>query len=360
MKLKLLCLAIWPVVSVAMLGAVDLPPYEPYAHPARVSKHFQAQTQPRRSMVISSEIGGKISQILVDRGDVIDRPMVFQMDDIRAKLQLAQLEQQKKEAEIQLKRLGVQQQKIENEKNYQGRELKRSEQLQQTGGASAQELQAIQHLSQQAEIQTQEQQEGLEAQKLAIANLEISIQSQSDLIQRHHGFAPHHWVVTERYKEPGEIVSAGEPILKCIEVDSLLLDLALDESEIQAISSAKATWLNSGVACPLKLFYCSPEVLPESRKRKVQWLIAAAKVADCGLEVSLELSWKSPSAGLIIPLNYVEESFSQTWLTNSKGEKIPIKPLQKTSEGWVVPANAFKAGETIFPPPSGHLDRTTP
>ena len=350
MKPRFVLLALWPLTHFGLWGASNS--YEPFAHPAQVSKIFQAQTQARRTMVLSSEVGGKMAQIFVDRGDVITRPLAFQVDDTRAKLQLAQLEQQKKEATVQLKRLSLEQQKLESEKAYQTREQQRSEQLQQTGGASAQDLAVFQHRRQQADWQVQEQQQLQEAQKLALANLDLAIQSQVDWLERHKGLAPLHWVVTERYKEQGEIVSIGEPLLKCVDTQSLLLELALDEDEILAIPSAKAQWLKTGKNCPIKLLYCSPEILPSSRKRKVQWLIEPATMAQCGIEVSLQLSWDSPSAGLFIPQAYVEESFSQVWIKNAKGLKIPLKTLQRTAEGWLVPTDSFKAGEFILAPPS--------
>jgi hypothetical protein len=315
--------------------------YRPCEHPAKITKNIQVIAQPRRSMVVSSEIAGRVESIAVDLGAVVGDNAVFQVDDRRAKIRYQQLQQQKKEAEHQLAKLQLNLKKVNTEVVYQQKEQTRSLALKQSGGSSQQELDALAHGLEQLEIQGEELEIALKTQALAIDSLDLDILNQQDHLERHQGRAPKNWKVVQRYKEPGEMVQMGEPILKCVDTQTLLVELFLDEVECEALPSIRAHWLNSQKPCSLKLFYLAPEVNLETRKRKTLLLMENPQPQDCGRELLVGLAWTDSAQGWMIPLNYVVENFGQMWVMNSDNKLLPLKNIHKTQEGWVAPPEAF-------------------
>ncbi|MEO1038081.1 MAG: efflux RND transporter periplasmic adaptor subunit [Pseudomonadota bacterium] len=185
----------------------------------------------RRQATVSAEITGRISEVLIEEGFVVEAgEVVARLDDERARLDLRLLQAQLASAQRRLD--STQAQLVEAEAR-----LGRTTQLVEREFASAAALDTA-----------RAQLDSLSAQLLAgradVAAIRVRIESQEDFIDRHIVRAPFGGVVIAKNAQVGEILSPASAgggftrtgVATVVDMQSLELEVDVNENQIQRVT----------------------------------------------------------------------------------------------------------------------------
>lgn len=189
----------------------------------------------RRQATVSAEITGRIREVLIEEGAVVEAGEVLaRLDDERARLDLDLLIAQANSADARIRSLIAQRDEADTQ-------LTRTQRLIETGFASEASLTAIQ--SQRDSLNAQ-----LRAARADAAAAAARVASQEDFIDRHVVRAPFSGVVIAKNAQVGEIlspVSAGggftrTGIATLVDMESLELEVDVNEGQIQRVSAGQS------------------------------------------------------------------------------------------------------------------------
>ena len=189
----------------------------------------------RRQATVSAEITGRIREVLIEEGAVVDAGDVLaRLDDERARLDLDLLNAQANSASARIRSLVAQRDEADAQ-------LTRTRRLIETGFASEASLTSIQ--SQRDSLNAQ-----LRAARADAAAAAARVASQEDFIDRHVVRAPFAGVVIAKNAQVGEIlspVSAGggftrTGIATLVDMGSLELEVDVNEGQIQRVSAGQS------------------------------------------------------------------------------------------------------------------------
>ncbi len=188
----------------------------------------------RRRATVSAEITGRIRDVLIEEGAVVESGEVLAyLDDERARIDLMLFEAQAIAADQRARSVSAQ---LSEARTL----LERTRQLIKTGFASQARL-----TSEQAQV------DSLQAQLLAaradLSAVQARVASQRDYVDRHMVRAPFAGVVVAKNAQVGEIlspVSAGggftrTGIATLVDMESLELEVDVNENQIQRVSAGQ-------------------------------------------------------------------------------------------------------------------------
>jgi hypothetical protein len=277
----------------------------------------------------------------VDLGDNIQERQELKIDPTQTLLSIQQLEQELSVAKSQHQVSQILGKKLEQHLHFLTKELTRSKTLLQQNGMSQQSVDAQQQEIEQLKIEVEQQkvQQNIHEQQTQL--IEVRISQQKDWLKRHTMTLPIGWTVLERHKEIGEIIQIGESILSLVDCRSQLVDLYLDPSEWTKLKGMELTfkYRHYSVQPKASLFHLSP-VATKSRKQKVTFWIQNSPAESSGTEISLTLK-QIDHEHVIIPKKYSNEAYGQVLVQLENGNTIPIFPVRKTPQGWVVPTSSL-------------------
>jgi len=141
--------------------------------------------------------------------------------------------------------------------------------------------------------------------------------------------APPGWLVIERFVEPGEWLSTGNPVAKIGDFSRLVVPFALAMAEYRALLDAsKDLHLHLpdiGVTVPAQVGRISPGFDAESRKIKVEIQIdGGMERLRGGVRAELSLIVPSRSDVVLVPENAVQERYEEFWLQRADGEEVRV------------------------------------
>lgn len=237
-----------------MRGEADAPPRETPVQPASAPAETpapQSQTPApaprasglvasgyvvaRRQATVSAEITGRISEVLVEEGTVVEAgEVVARLDDERAQIQLRLLSAQRDSALARTRSLMAQQAESE-------RVLERARTLEERGIGSVASV-----TSAQAQFDSLSAQ--INAARADYQAAAAQFASQEDLIDRHVVRAPFAGIVVAKNAQVGEILSPASAgggftrtgVATLVDMDSLELEVDVNEGQIGRVSTGQS------------------------------------------------------------------------------------------------------------------------
>jgi RND family efflux transporter MFP subunit len=185
----------------------------------------------RRQATISAEITGRIREVLVEEGTVVETgQVVSRLDDTRARIQLDLLQAQVNASNARIRSLVAQ---IEEARRVQERALTLAER------EIGSEANATAARSQVDSLQAQ-----LDAARSDLAAARVQVRSQQDLIERHVVRAPFPGVVIAKNAQVGEILSPASAgggftrtgVATLVDMASLEIEVDVNEGQINRIT----------------------------------------------------------------------------------------------------------------------------
>lgn len=338
--------SIWIIILISLPSLWS--DYQPHLHPAYLEKVIRTHTLPRRTMVLSAQVSGPISNIELDLSETADGKRGFSIDSKKAELQLENLQTilLLRQSEVENQRIILK--RAQSELSFQEKELSRLKKMEKGGGATQQQIDQQKLSFELSKLNQQEQKSQLEMLALRVLQAEIDVKFQQDYLSRHREVAPKGWKVISRSKEVGEMCSPGMPVLSLAQLAPLRLAFQVNETEAQALIKDKLVITMNGKNVPWDRHHLSPEIESLSRKRKVELLLPESTPIDSGKEVLVRFSLPDPQRGILIPEDYVRTAFGQKIITDSKGKKLPIQTLRKSGSSWVVSPEDLPEGISLI------------
>lgn len=188
----------------------------------------------RRQATVSAEITGRIRDVLIEEGAVVEQGEVLAyLDDDRARIDLDLYEAQESATRERAQSLAAQ-------LNEARTVLERTERLIESGYATD-----SRRTAEQAQVDSLRAQ--LSAARADLAAAEVRVRSQRDYVDRHIVRAPFGGVVIAKNAQVGEIlspVSAGggftrTGIATLVDMESLELEVDVNEGQIQRVSAGQ-------------------------------------------------------------------------------------------------------------------------
>jgi len=215
---------------------------------------------PEEAASVSAQVAGQIQHFVVSEGTFVDEgEVICQLDDTRYRLQVELLRARLAQAQAELAKLqaGFREEEIKQRKaqvdswqalaekqrlnqeriaNLYAKKMASQEEkenaywdYQQTKAKLA-EAQALLHLAE-AGFRAEE----IEAAKAAVASAQAELQIAEEDLAKTTIVAPFRGVVTKKYRQLGEWVAAGEPLVELIAIDRILVETFVPEKEISRI-----------------------------------------------------------------------------------------------------------------------------
>ena len=179
-------------------------------------------------IIVSSEVGGKILELNINEGDLVEGGAVLgQIDTIQLWLKKRQILATVRALEARRPELRKQIAAIEEQISVQTREKERIERLLKAGAATGKQLDDVN-----ASISILTKQ--LDAQRSSLANtsggltedasaLMIQADQLDDQLKRSRITSPITGTILTKYAEAGEVTGAGKPLFKIADMDRMIL-----------------------------------------------------------------------------------------------------------------------------------------
>ncbi len=267
----------------------------------------------RHSMVLSTEVDGKVERVFADVGDIIPKHgKVTCLDDTFVKI------------DINLAKSEIAQ--YQNDIHYFEKQVERYRDLVGKNSAAVSQLDDWQR--QLANAQRREQQKKLDKQR------------QQEKRKRHCIKSPAGWYVINRYVEPGQWLVIGSQVAKVGNYTKLLVPLALSVNELKILENNQHNLIVSlpeyGQQVPATIERISPAFDEKSRKVQVDLLLEKnLPVNRGGLRVEVKLNLPDPSGTFSILAGALDKRFEEVWLERKNGEPLRVELLGYADNGQV-------------------------
>jgi RND family efflux transporter MFP subunit len=184
--------------------------------------------------------------------------------------------------------------------------------------------------------------------------------------------APDNGVITAVGVESGQVVAAGQTVMKLAREDEHEVAISVPESRIGEVRAAKtlvvALWANPQKLYPARVREIAPAVDPVTRTFAVRVSVLAPDPAlQWGMTANVALMNAEPSNASLLPLTsiYRKDGVPAVWVYDAQAQKVSLRPVvigQYREDGvvvtsgvangeWVVAAGVHKLreGETVRP-----------
>jgi membrane fusion protein, multidrug efflux system len=184
--------------------------------------------------------------------------------------------------------------------------------------------------------------------------------------------APDNGVITMVGVEAGQVVAAGQTVMKLAREDEHEVAISVPESRIGEVRAAKtlvvALWANPQKLYPARVREIAPAVDPVTRTFAVRVSVLAPDPAlQWGMTANVALMSAEPSSASLLPLTsiYRKDGEPAVWVYDAQAQKVSLRPVvigQYREDGvlvmsgvasgeWVVAAGVHKLreGEIVRP-----------
>jgi RND family efflux transporter MFP subunit len=256
-------------------------------------------------MDIVSEEAGRCVRVVADVGDQIKKDGLFAVLDTTF-------------IDLSLKKNRVEQERLKSLIAYNGKEVRRYEELVERETAAQSTLDSLQNKLDQAQFQIQ----ALQVQEAELRERQ----------SRHHIRVPPGWSIIERTVEPGEWVSVGSSLGKAGDFRILIVPFSMSPAEYSALKKLdnKVELVfpdldEKPLAVEASLERISPAFDPETRKINLELTISGnLPEKRGGLRTELSLEIPDPSGAVLVPSSAVAERYEEFWLTRVNGDRVRV------------------------------------
>lgn len=313
---SLLCIILFsPPASAEDTWATIQPSYQQIS--------FTGFSRARHSMVLSTEVAGKVENIFVDVGDAVsNNGNVSCIDNTFTKIDINSTANDIEQAKIDVV--------------YYKKQLSRFKTLVQKKHISINQL--------------DEMQRQLGTAERMVRSKKLQKQRLQETLKRHCIKSPAGWLVDERYAEVGQWLDIGNPVVKVGNYSKLLVPFALTVTELNALKAEQnlTVWLPEyKQQIPASIERTSPSFDEKSRKIQVDLLLEEnIPVQRGGLRVDLKLKLPDTSGYFLIPEKALDKRFEEVWLTRKNGQALRVELLSNADSGQVrITSPELKAGD---------------
>ncbi|MFO1088139.1 MAG: efflux RND transporter periplasmic adaptor subunit [Hyphomicrobiales bacterium] len=286
-----------------------------------------AQIRPRIESTHAFRVAGRIAERLVDTGAVVRKgDPLARLDDSDLKLQLDQAKAELDAAQSALDRETA--------------ELGRARTLNGQGFTATSALQRQQMVVDEAHGRLARAERAVELATNALAYATLTAQADG--------------VVTAIVAEPGQVVSAGQPVVKVARAGEFEAEVAVPETLVSAVNAGQATvelWAVPGRRYTATLRELSPMADPATRTFAARYTIADAD-ADVRLGMSATLALtvkKQPATTVPISSLFDEGAGPALWIVDRAAGSVSLKPVTVAAFDGdrALIADGLGGGETI-------------
>ena len=179
-------------------------------------------------VILSAETSGRVLSLAFDEGTAVNAgDTLAVIDPTRLELQLASAEAGRQVALANLESACLQQEQATENDKYARKEHDRVTTLFKSGSATEKQLDQLKHELTQASLAMRTSQAAVSTIESELARIDADINMIYRSLEDCYPVAPTLGVVTEKYIEPGELLSAGKPIAKISNLNSLWVKVYL-------------------------------------------------------------------------------------------------------------------------------------
>jgi RND family efflux transporter MFP subunit len=267
-------------------------------------------TRARAELSLVAEIPGRVEEVFHQIGEAVGPDGVFaRIDDTFLRLEQREV--------------AVEQERLREQIAYDEREVERYRELARQSNAS------------QSQLDTLEQ--ALRNNRHALRALEVKQEMLAERIERTRVRAPPGWLVTARLVEPGQWVKDGDPLGTAADFSTLLVPFALTPEQHAALPAGGGIALalpDLGRTVAAEIYRLNPGFDPDTRKIAIELaVIGEVSPRRGGLRALLPLALPERSGAVMLPLEALEESYEEHWLTREDGSRVRVTLLGISGDG---------------------------
>ena len=309
-----------------------------HAAPAQTYRFFTAFGQPWRQQMISAEVSGRLNEITIDAGDVIENknPLLV-IDMSRLNATAARLDATLSAIEAARELLDQDIALAERRLAFQEREFERNKTLADSGSVSPTRLDSITLARDEAQLSLNRNK--LREAELAAQQAQVAADRQDVSWQRERAqiSGPVGWTVRQRHVHPGSIVQAGTTLLTIADTRTQRLTFHLNAAEITAIQNGQATIRPAhGNAEPRAAQISWIDPVPETVTGKRRAYIDLTGETVSGASWELTITMPDPDGGLSIPNDFMIRRFDQWYIQTTAGAWHAVVVLRRDANQSVI------------------------
>ncbi|NOX56015.1 MAG: efflux RND transporter periplasmic adaptor subunit [Planctomycetes bacterium] len=309
----------------------------------------------KRYALVSARVPGTLDAVYVDEGDRVEagRTKLFQTDALKLQKAVAIAEKALKVAEASLAEKRARLEQAVAEKNQLERDVARFRRLVAENAFPRQQLEQLEMRLVQAQAAIKDVQALIELDQAQLEqarlNLDIARKDLADSLV----LAPISGVVTERYKEPGEMAGAGTPVVRVEDPSVQEISAFLPGEVYGRVVTGKTVMRLSLGGKSLGVFpvtYRSPRIDEELRTFEVKATVESPPpelVPGCLVKVDVVLETRR---GLAVPSEAIARRIKGDYIFVVEGRKAKRVPVRRRSEqdGWVeIVAEGVREGDEV-------------
>ncbi len=256
-----------------------------------------------------AETDGRVQALFADVGDRIDDSGRFAQLDTRF-------------LQLDLEEIGVQEERLRSQVDYDQREVTRFRELVRQNSASASQLDTLE--------------QSLRDNSHASRALDVKRRMLEERLARATISSPVGWSVTARHVELGQWVRGGETVGRAADFSTLLVPFALTPEQFVALeetgSDLAVELLDRGSTADhtvrARIHRVNPGFDPETRKIAVELALTdTVEPARGGLRVRLRLRLPEATGAVSLPPSAIDSSYEESWIIRESGERVSALPL---------------------------------
>jgi len=299
-------------------------------------------TRSEKTVAISSEVSGKVLRVNYSVGDVVGRKPLVEIDPTFINLEVKRAEQALRKMDVTLERMRSRVAYLEKEFNRIDRLHKGDRATGVRRDAAAQELE-------QARLE-------LDAALAERAMMETSLKELEERKKRHRIYATRGWTVTRKMVEEGEVVQAGQPLVRVSNYRWLVVPLSVSGGELQAIRSLPKVFDATLDGRPVKasVNWINPAFNEKTRKLMIELVIRSYDgYRRGGLKFVLPVLVKAE--GVLIPKKAVTTRYANpTVRLKESGRRVNLIILGEEGDYYIAAEKENLApGTALLPPDEG-------
>lgn len=316
--------------------------------PARRSITLSGYTRSQTTVMLSSEVDGRVVNVNYDDGQVIDKMPFLTIDSTFIDLDIISTRHT-------LDQLKITQKKRRSKVNFLKKEFRRIENLFRRGSSPESRLDTSREDLDQARFD-------LKAVGVEIAIAQTHLKELRERKRRHTIEAQPGWIVVAKLIEAGELVTVNTPVARIADFNHLVVPLSVSAKELAAIQQLAPEFevLLDGKPARAAVNWINPEFDEKTRKLNIELIMRSYPGPKRG-GLTCRLSLETTTEGVLVPKQAVVNRYEnpRVFLSES-GEEIKVLVLGQTKDHLIIAENPRLSPGTRLrdrPAPRLELDR---
>jgi membrane fusion protein (multidrug efflux system) len=315
-----------------------------------------------RDVAVSTQAEGVVEKVLVEEGDFVKEGQVLcTLDDAQLKIRLNLAEEKLAQAQLQMEKASLRQDKTATQIGHAKAELERHEKAQKDGLVSEKEVATYRYRAE--ELSHDQKVAVSETKELQhrVAELQAEIAQSKLEISRSQIRAPFAGQVTQRSVNLGQRVRAPDTLFNIGALSPLFADVHLSERDTRSVRAGQPASVHLGsddtATVQGRVERISPVVDQSSGTVKVTVLLDPPPGFRPGAFVRVDIRTDRKADAILIPKRAVIEEDGQNYVyvaTRDTAKRIKVE-LGYQSEGFVEIRSGVESGQSVVVAGQGAL-----